>query len=270
VNVLFIGDIVGPQATVALAERLPTLRARHDVDLVIANAENCAITGPLPTDGFGMTAALVDRLIDAGVDVITGGNHSWDGPEAESALAHDSVIRPLNVGEGPPGRGRVTVDVRGEPVTVVNLISPTAKLREVRYLRDSLMPQASRPYEAWSALEATGTTIVDFHGDSVWEKMSFARNVDGRAAAVLGTHTHEPTENLHVLPGGTAFVAEVGMTGQAGGVGAGFDNAHFAAMMRGEDPESLPPLRVSEGPVTLGAVLLHLDGGLTTAIERVR
>jgi calcineurin-like phosphoesterase len=109
---------------------------------------------------------------------------------------------------------------------------------------------------------------VDFHGDSAWEKMEFATAVDGRVAAVLGTHTHEPTINLHVLPRGTALVADVGMTGPSGSPG-GFPLDHFAAKMKGEDSASLPPFELAAGPMTLGAVLLRIEEGKTLHIERV-
>ena len=98
-NVLMIGDIVGPDTVGYLAERLPTLRRDHDVDLVVANAENCAISAPTPWKGFGMTVELVERLMDAGVDVITSGNHGWDGPEAEIVHQHPRVLRPYNLPE---------------------------------------------------------------------------------------------------------------------------------------------------------------------------
>jgi hypothetical protein len=130
------------------------------------------------------------------------------------------------------------------------------------------MPGALPPYGSWADADLEGTVVVDFHGDSAWEKMEFATAVDGRVAAVLGTHTHEPTSNLHVLPGGTALVVDVGMTGPTGSPG-GFPLTHFAAEMRGEDTAALPPFGLSAGPITLGAVLLRIEDGKTERIERV-
>lgn len=219
-NVLMIGDIVGPEAVAYLVERLPELRRDYNVDLVIANAENCAITAPTPWKGFGMRVELVECLLDSGVDVITSGNHGWDGPEAEAVHRHPRVLRPHNLPEGVMGKGIATLEIKGEPVSVLNLGSKTA-----------VMPNALPMYESWLAAELRGTTIVDLHGDSAWEKMEFATAVDGRVAAVLGTHTHEPTINLHVLPGGTALVVDVGMTGPSGSPG-GFPLAHFAAELK--------------------------------------
>ena len=256
-NVLFIGDIVGPRATAYVADRVPELRRTLEVDLVVANAENCAVTAPTPWRGFGMTNELVDLLLGNGVDVLTSGNHGWDGPEAGAVHRHPRVLRPLNVPEGTVGKGRVTLEVGGEPVTVINLAGE-------RGVIDDALPV----YRSWRAADRPGTVIVDFHGDSAWEKMIFATAVDGEAAAVLGTHTHEPTTNLHLLPGGTAFVADVGMTAPSGGPG-GFPLTHFAAKYMGEDWSILPPFELAMGPVTLGAVRLRIEGGTTREVNRI-
>lgn len=260
-NLLMIGDIVGPEAVAHLAERLPGLRRAHEVDLVVANAENCALTAPTPWTGFGMTVELVERLLENGVDVVTSGNHGWDGPEAEAVHAHPRVLRPLNLPEGVIGKGILTLEVKDETVTVLNMGSRTA-----------VMPRALPLYESFRAADARGdlrgTVIVDLHGDSAWEKMEFATALDGSVAAVRGTHTHEPTVNLHLLPAGTALVVDVGMTGPAGAPG-GFPLTHFAAQMKGEDAISLPPFRLASGPMTLGAVLLRIEHRKTVRIERV-
>ena len=256
-NVLMIGDIVGPDAVTYLAERLPGMRRDYDVDLVVANAENCAITAPTPWEGFGMTVELVERLLDSGVDVVTSGNHGWDGPEAAIVHRHPRVLRPHNFPEEAMGKGIATLEVEGEPVSVLNLGSRTAA-----------MPGALPVYESWRATGLWGTVIVDFHGDSVWEKMAFATAVDGRVAAILGTHSHEPTINLHILPGGTALVVDVGMTGPSGSPG-GFPLEHFATRMRGENSGSLPPFELATGPITLGAVWLRIERGKTVEIKRI-
>ena len=256
-NVLMIGDIVGPGAVSYVAERLPRLRQDYDLDLVVANAENCAISAPTPWKGFGMTVELVEQLMDAGVDVITSGNHGWDGPEAKIVHRHPRVLRPYNLPEGVMGKGVATLEVVGEVVSVLNLGSTTA-----------VMPRALPTYESWSAAGLEGTIIVDFHGDSAWEKMEFATAVDGSVAAILGTHTHEPTCNLHLLPGGTALVVDVGMTGPSGSPG-GFPLKHFAAKLKGDDPSSLPPFKLAAGPMTLGAVWLRIEAGKTQKVERI-
>ena len=256
--VLFVGDIVGAQATASVAERVPELRRQHGVDLVIANAENCAPTG------LGMTVELVELLLENGVDAITGGNHSWDGDEVEEVLAHPLVLRPHNLAEGVPGTGLVFLEAAGETVTLLNLADEGA-LGKTRAVAGELLPS----YACWAAAERRGTVIVDFHGEHVIEKQIFAGAVDGEAAAVVGTHTHEPTLPVYVLPRGTGFVTDVGMTGPLGGV-QGFAAETFVAALKETGDyfgHGIPP--VATGPIRLGAVLLELEDGRTTRIERL-
>jgi 2',3'-cyclic-nucleotide 2'-phosphodiesterase len=258
VRVLFIGDVVGVEATRYVASRVPRLRREHGVDLVVCNAENCA------PSGLGTTVELVDLLIGSGVDVITGGNHSWDSPEAVDSLAHPCVLRPHNLEDGVPGRGLLHTTAAGETVTVLNLCDPAA-LRSIAALRGKVFHH----YRGWTSADRRGTVIVDFHGDNVIEKQIFAHAVDGEAAAVMGTHSHEPTLPLHILPGGTALVTDVGMTGPAGGV-QGFSQVLFVDALRQTGDHfglGIPP--VGGGPITLGAVLLEIDGGRTSCLSRL-
>jgi 2',3'-cyclic-nucleotide 2'-phosphodiesterase len=266
VKTLFVGDVVGPEAAAWLAGRLPQLRDEFEVDLVVVNAENCAVTGPSPMDGFGMTVEVVDRLLEGGVDAITGGNHSWDGPDVERVLTYSEVVRPANV-EETLGQGLLTVKAGADILTVVNLLSPSAALPNM---------SAPLPRPIWSfwqslqsATELSGSVIIDLHGESAWEKASFATAVDGHVAAVVGTHTHDPTLRGHILPGGTGYVTEVGMTGRLGFTGGGFDPVHFAAVLRGEDFTVLPPYRLATGPLVLGAVLLTIDREAPNKVQSI-
>lgn len=274
-NVLFIGDIVGPEAVSYVAGRLPELRREHDLDLVVANAENCLVSGPQIRQGFGMSVELVDCLFEGGVDVVTSGNHAWDGPEAEAVLSLPRVLRPHNMPEGLPGTGALTLDVGGGHVTILNLMGSSAVPEPEPVYRRWLATGASGEtakvspvYGGWLSAEKADTVIVDFHGLSISEKQAFAFAVEGEAAAVLGTHTHEATVALHLLPGGTALVTDVGMTGKTGGV-EGIDPAHWIAGLKGGDAASLPPFELADGPVTLGAVLLRIREGKTERLERV-
>ncbi len=255
-NVLVIGDIVGPEAVNYVVHRLPDLRRSLALDLVVANAENAAITGPTPWDGFGMTVEIVARLLESGVDVVTSGNHAWDGPEAEAVHRHPRVLRPHNVPDELPGNGLMAIDIGAETVTVVNLCDRVAE------------PRALPVYAAWLAAERRGTVVVDFHGDSAWEKMIFATAVDGEAAAVIGTHTHQRTNDLVILPGGTAFVADAGMTGPGGSL-TGFSLDHFAARYQRDSWSDLPPFQLAPGPIELGAVWVRIDAGRAVEINRV-
>jgi 2',3'-cyclic-nucleotide 2'-phosphodiesterase len=257
VVVLFVGDLVGEEATLLLAKRLPALRAAHRIDIVIVNAENCA------PSGTGMTVGLLDLLFDRGVDVVTGGNHSWDGPSAHAALSGSHVLRPLNVAPTIAGKGALTLETSGQMLTVINLADPAA-LSLSQVARHDVLP----PYACWLEVKRCSTTIVDYHGDHVIHKQVFARAVDGEASAVLGTHTHEPTLPLYILPGGTALVTDVGMTGPAGGV-QGFSYESLVAGLRSVGDCFALPLRPPvSGPISLGAVLLRIHDGLTRVVER--
>jgi calcineurin-like phosphoesterase len=211
-----------------------------------------------------MTTKQVEWLLDQGVDVITGGNHSWDSDDSVEALRHPRVIRPLNLMDGVPGKGSVIVETDEGPITVVNLADACA-MNSVKVAAGKFLPA----YAGWVEAEKRGTVIVDYHGDHVLEKQIFARAVDGVAAAVLGTHTHEPTLPLHVLPGGTALVTDVGMTGPTGGVqGFGYD-LFVAGLTTSGNPFSLGLPRPLAGPITVGGVLLEIDSGRTLRLERI-
>lgn len=257
-KVLFIGDIVGQPGVVLVAERLPALRDRYDVDAVVVNGENMNLSGPVPHTGFGMLLTQVEALLAAGVDVITSGNHAWDGPEYAETLLHPQVLRPINVPSRWYGRGVISIAVGDQTLTVVNVADSSA------------IPEVSSAYAAFNSLELPhGPVIVDYHGDLVNRKLGFAFAIDGQASAVLGTHTHEPTVLAHLLPQGTGFVAEVGMTGPLGGV-LGSEPGYFAEREKGVPSEDLPSAGLAPGPVVLGAVLLDLDdGGKPRQISRI-
>jgi calcineurin-like phosphoesterase len=257
VNILFVGDVVGPRAVQWLAERLPELRAEHAADLVVVDAENSA------PDAMGMTVASVERLLDAGADVVTAGNHAFDGAEVEATLAHERVLRPLNIGAEASGRGVITLAVAGEDVRVLVLAD--------RHAMDDSPPHARvalGAYQAWEALPPGPTTIVEMHALSVMAKQGLAYALDGHVAAVLGTHTHEPTIGVHLLPGGTAHVTEVGMTGPRGGP-QGLDPRPVVARVRGLPPDQRPPIRPADGEIVLAAILLEIENGLTRALRRL-
>ncbi len=247
-RVLFFGDIVGPDGVGHIAARLTGWRAANGIDLVIANAENAAVgDAPDPARGFGITPELAQQLRAAGVDVITGGNHSWDA--GSEAFADSRVLRPHNVPGEFPGSGLCVVEVAGMEIAVLNLIGPTAL---------GSLARAENPlavYERARARHPAATFIVDFHADWVIEKHAFAHAVDGEVAAVLGTHVHEPSLRLRTLPRHTLFVAEVGMTGRRDGiVGIGAD--YFVA---GTRKAERPAWTLADGDIEVGAVIFEID-----------
>jgi 2',3'-cyclic-nucleotide 2'-phosphodiesterase len=256
-KILFVGDIVADLGVTHALDRIMELRSSLRLDLVIANAENSA------SNGLGMSPRVLEMLRPH-VDVFTGGNHSWDHPEATTVLSDPRVLRPANMEPGTPGNGTVQLQIADELVSVLNVIDA-----------DAMSPSSgspkvtATPYQAFIAADLQGTVIVDYHGNDVYGKQTFAHAVDGRVAAVLGTHTHEPTLRLHRLPRGTALVTEVGMTGAQGGVMGFCPEQWITGIQQGKSLHDLPiPLPVT-GPCTLSAVLLETENGLTRTVKRV-
>ena len=199
-RVLFIGDVVGAPGRRGFVAAMPELRERHSPDLVIVNGENSA-------GGLGITEATAGELFDAGADVITTGNHVYRHREAYGYLDRaENVIRPANYPHANPGRGHTVIEVGDIRVGVINL-SGAVHLKVARSPFtevDSILERLSGQADA---------VIVDFHAEVTSEKVAMGWHLDGRVAAVLGTHTHVPTADARVLPGGTAFICDVGMTG---------------------------------------------------------
>lgn len=205
-SILFIGDIVGSVGRHTLLNLLPALRERHDPTFVVVNGENAA-------GGLGITPKIADELFAAGVDVITLGNHAYHRREIFSYLdSHDAILRPFNYLRSQPGHGVCVVEsASGVRLGVVNLSG-------------NLFLRAGRPafVDIEVALgELSGRcdhVLVDFHAEATSEKVALGWYLDGRVSAVVGTHTHVPTADGRVLPDGTAYITDVGMTGPRGGV----------------------------------------------------
>jgi 2',3'-cyclic-nucleotide 2'-phosphodiesterase len=202
-RILFIGDIVGRSGRTIVLQRLPQLVRDWKLDFVAANGENAA-------GGFGITEAVYQELVDVGVDVITGGNHSWDQKEALVFIERaPKLIRPINFPSGTPGRGAALLDARnGARVLVINAMG--------RIFMDPLddpFAAVDRELSACPLKASADATIVDIHGEATSEKQAMGHFCDGRASLVVGTHTHAPTADHHILANGTAFVSDVGMSG---------------------------------------------------------
>jgi metallophosphoesterase (TIGR00282 family) len=249
-KVLFLADVFGAAGRRAVEERLPSLREEVGADFCVVNGENAA-------DGRGLTAKLADRILAAGADVITLGNHTWARDEIRPYLARsDRVIRPANVASGLPGRGLTVV----QGVAVINLLG---------WL---FLEVPINPFEVVDALveearSETPVVLVDFHAEATSEKIALARWLDGRVTAVIGTHTHVQTNDARIQPGGTAAITDAGMTGPHDSViGVEADLAILRA-------RTLTPVRLrpAEGGVRIEGVVLDCDPtGRATAIETLR
>jgi metallophosphoesterase (TIGR00282 family) len=251
VKVLFIGDVVGGPGRRGLRDAMPGLRERHSPDLVVVNGENSA-------GGMGITEKTARDLFESGADVITSGNHVYRHREVYDFLDREPrVIRPANYPHANPGRGHTVVEVEGKRVGAINL-SGAEGLRVAR----------SPFHEVDAILERieADCVIVDFHAEMTSEKVAMGWHLDGRVAAVLGTHTHVPTADARVLPKGTAYISDVGMTGSRTSV-------------LGVKPEQVLARFITQMPVrfetadddvwVMGAVVDVNDEGLADSIEQV-
>ena len=202
-RILFVGDVVGKAGRTAFSEHLPGMIRDWALDLVIVNGENAA-------GGFGITEAIYQEFIDIGADAVTLGNHSWDQREALVFIERaPRLIRPANFPKGAPGRGTALVDTRnGKRALVINAIG-----RVFMTPFDDPFAAINQELEACPLRTGTDAIVVDFHGEASSEKQGIGFFCDGRASLVVGTHTHVPTADHQILPGGTAYMTDAGMTG---------------------------------------------------------
>jgi len=255
VKVLFIGDIVGKPGRNAVAALLPGIVGQYGVDIVIANCENAA-------GGFGVTRKIVDELYHNEIDILTSGNHIWDKKEASNFIDdYETLLRPANYPEGTVGKGSVVIDTRlGISLGVLNLEG-----RIFMKPLDSPFRVAEREIERLK--HKTDIIIVDMHAEATSEKEALGWFLDGKVSAVLGTHTHVQTADERVLPGGTAYITDAGMTGS-------FDSV--LGMKKEESLErflTLLPNRldVAKGDIRIQGVLIDIDNktGRGLSIERL-
>ena len=202
-RILFIGDIVGRAGRTIVLERLPGLIADWKLDLVVINGENAA-------GGFGITEAIYGEFIDAGADAVTLGNHAWDQKEALVFIERaPRLIRPVNYPAGTPGRGVAMIKTKsGGQALVINAMG-----RVFMDALDDPFAALDRELTACPLKRGADAIVIDMHAETTSEKQAMGHFLDGRASVVIGTHTHAPTADQRILPGGTGFVSDVGMTG---------------------------------------------------------
>jgi len=254
-RILFLADVFGSPGRHAVEERLPGLREELGVEFCVVNGENAA-------DGRGLTPKLADKILAAGADVVTLGNHTWARDEIGPYLEQsERVIRPANLASGSPGRGlAVAPAADGTLVAVINLMGllfldvPRGPFELV----DSLVEDARKQAKV---------VIVDFHAEATSEKVAIARWLDGKVTAVIGTHTHVQTSDARIQPGGTAAITDAGMTGPHDSV-IGVEADLAIRRMRTGMPTRFRP---AEGGVRLEGAIVDCDAdGRATAIEALR
>lgn len=255
-KILVFGDIVGRVGREAVKRVLPELKEQYSPDLTIANAENLA-------HGKGVTGDVIKELLAAGVDFFTSGNHIWDRKEYYDVLADpdlkDRIVRPANYPAGVPGEGAKFLTIGTKNVLVVNLLG-----------RVMMNVHSDDPFRALDSIlkeyapRRPQVILVDFHAEATSEKAALAWHADGRVTALWGTHTHVPTADARILPGGTAFVTDLGMCGANDGI-IGVERApvlsHFLTQL---------PLQIDtpdEGPAIVCGVVIEETGGQARTIE---
>ena len=258
-RILFIGDVVGRSGRAIVLERLPGLISQWKLDLVVANGENAA-------GGFGITEAIYNELIDAGADAVTLGNHAWDQREALVFIERaPRLIRPVNYPKGTPGRGAALIETKnGKRALVVNVMG-----RVFMDPLDDPFSAVERELAACALKSGADAIVIDMHCEATSEKQSMGYFVDGRASLVIGTHTHSPTADHRVLPGGTAFQSDVGMTGDFDSVIGMVKDQPLERFLR-----KLPTSKfeAATGPATLCGLAVETDeeSGLAMRLAPVR
>src|SRR5690625_788598 len=254
---LFCGDLVGRPGREIVRQHLPELRRRLDLDFVVVNGENAA-------GGFGITQKICNELFEAGVDVVTGGNHSWDPRESLSFIdSEQRLLRPINFPPGTPGRGAAVLPAGSRRVLVINAMG--------RLFMDALddpfraVEEALARYRLGATVDAV---LVDFHAEATSEKMAMGHALDGRVSLVVGTHTHVPTADAQILPGGTGYQTDAGMCGDYNSV-IGMDKQ--VPIQRFTRKLPTERMSVAQGPGTLCGVFVETDdrSGLARRVEAV-
>jgi metallophosphoesterase (TIGR00282 family) len=258
-RILFVGDIVGRSGRTIVIERLPGLIRDWKLDFVVVNGENAA-------GGFGITETIYTELLEAGADAITLGNHAWDQKEALVFIERaPRLIRPINYPPGTPGRGAALCEAKsGARVLVINAMG--------RIFMDPLDdPFAALDHElgALPLRQGADAILVDMHAETTSEKQAMGYFCDGRASAVVGTHTHAPTADARILPAGTAFMSDVGMTGDYDSV---IGMTKEEPLQRFTRKISSSRFEAATGPATLCGIAVETDPatGLASRVGAVR
>ncbi len=252
-RILILGDVVGEPGRRLVEAHLPALRQEHAVDFVVVNGENAA-------HGFGITDRIVREWIDRlGVDVITTGNHAFDVKDIVPCYQNEPrLLRPANYPPGTPGAGHVKLHTPGGlEVLVINLMGRVH------------MPICDDPFRCVDALlarERADLVLVDMHCEATSEKQAMGWHLDGRVAAVVGTHTHVPTLDARLLPGGTAFVTDIGMVGPYAGVIGMKKETSLSRFLKAKGER----FEVADGDLQLHAVLVVTEGRRATSIQRIQ
>jgi 2',3'-cyclic-nucleotide 2'-phosphodiesterase len=243
-NLLMVGDVYGEPGRQAISKLLPRLRQAHAIDFAVVNVENAA-------GGFGVTAPIARQILEAGADVMTSGNHIWDKKEIVEYIARENLLlRPANFPAGTPGVGHISVKCGPYRIAVLNLMGRVFMLPIDCPFRkaDEIVPEVRKE---------TPIVLVDMHCEATSESLAMGWYLDGRVSAVVGTHRHVQTADERVLPGGTAYITDLGLTGPTDGV-IGVDRAQIIQRFLTHMPIRF---ETAKGPAALHGVVIVVDPG---------
>lgn len=253
-NILAVGDIVGKSGVTKLKECLPIIKEENNIDFTIVNGENAA-------DGMGLTENLYRDILKSGVDIVTMGNHTWAKKEIFSFIDDEKIVRPANYSPNNPGEGYRILECKNKKIAVINLIGRVT----MNVLSDNPFVKAKEIVN--EIKNQVDMIFIDFHGEATAEKIAFANYMDGEVTAVFGTHTHVQTADEMLLPKGTAFISDLGMTGPKNSV-IGMEIS--ASIKRFET--SLPEkYRLAEGKCKLNSIMFTVkdETNKVTKITRI-
>jgi len=254
-KILMVGDVFGEPGRAAVKKLLPKLRQQHAIDLCVVNVENAA-------SGFGVTPQIAREVLDQGADVMTSGNHIWDRKEIVEFIAKENLLlRPANFPAGTPGVGHVTVKAGPHRVAVVNLMGRV-------FMTAIDCPFRKADEILGEVTKETRVVLVDMHAEATSESVAMGWYLDGRVSAVVGTHRHVQTADERVLPGGTAYITDLGMTGPIDSV-IGVDKDLILQRFLTQMPVRFEP---AKGPAALHGVVITIDPetGRASDIVRIR
>ena len=253
-KILAIGDVVGTRAIEHLTKKLWNIRQQMNIDFVVANGENAS-------DIHGLSASDAQKLLDAGIDLITMGNHTFSKRDIYQFLDtnQEKIIRPANFPGSAPGCGYATVNVQGLRILCMNA-------QGVAFMDALADPFDTIEYILAREEGEYDLSLLDFHAEATSEEYAVARVFDGRINIIFGTHTHVPTSDLQILPGGTAYVTDLGMTGPDNGI-LGTDTARVLTRMRDHMPAHFIP---ADGEIKADAVIFELNEARVTSLKRIK
>lgn len=255
-KILFLGDIVGRPGRQAVGDLLPQIVVENNIDLVLANGENAA-------GGFGLTKKVADELFSYGIAALTMGNHTWDNRSILEFIGEEErIVRPLNFNLQAPGRGWTIIQWKTLNIAVINFIGQV-------FMNDNNSPFDIFDQYIAEIKDIADIIIIDFHAEATAEKLAFAHYVDGKVAALVGTHTHVQTSDDRVLPGGTAYMTDLGMCGACDSI-LGMEAESVINRFRTQIPERYKIKK--EGKYKLEGAIIEIDekNGLSKNINSIR